>query len=287
VANQVDVSWLYDIDHNAYQTMRSQAPNLVFVEASNNVSSNLILNAKKPPFDNPKIRLAASLAIDRDAVNKSIFQGRAYKGGAMLPPPWGVWGIPEKDLKDVPGYGDMKQNQEQARRLMKEMGYGPNNPLKVKLSTRATSDYVDTAVLVVAHLKEGYIDAEMEQVETGNWHAKVARRDYQIGLNLTGGGIDDPDANFYENYTCGSQRNYSDYCNPELEKLFDKQSAETDFKKRLKLVHQIDLQLQKDGARPILVHMVANTAFYPYVKNFVIHQNLYNAWRMQEVWLDR
>jgi hypothetical protein len=72
-----------------------------------------------------------------------------------------------------------------------------------------------------------------------------------------------------------------------LEKLFDKQSAETDFKKRLKLVHQIDLQLQKDGARPILVHMVANTAFYPYVKNFVIHQNLYNAWRMQEVWLDR
>jgi len=287
MANQVDVSWVYDIDHNAYQTMKSQAPNLVFVEASQNVSSNLLVNGKKPPFDNPKARLAASLAMDRDAVIKTIFQGRALKGGAMLPPPWGVWGIPEKDLKDVPGYGDVGKNREEARKLMRELGYGPNNPLKLKLSTRSVSDYVDTAVLVIAHLKEVFIDATLEQVETGNWHAKVARRDYQIALNLTGVGIDDPDANFYENYTCGSQRNYSDYCNPELEKLFDKQSAEMDFKKRLQLVHQIDIQLQKDVARPILAHNVYYTAFYPYVKNFIVHYNLYNAWRMQEVWLDK
>jgi peptide/nickel transport system substrate-binding protein len=106
-------------------------------------------------------------------------------------------------------------------------------------------------------------------------------------VNLTGVGIDDPDANFYENYTCGSQRNYSDYCNRDLEKLFDKQSAERDFQKRLKLVHQIDYELQKDGARPILDHDAYYTAFYPYVKNFVIHQNFYNDWRMQEVWLDK
>ncbi|MBU1205470.1 MAG: peptide ABC transporter substrate-binding protein [Proteobacteria bacterium] len=287
VANQVDVSYPYDINHNAYQTMKSQAPNLVFVETTSNVSDNLIVNTKKPPFNNPKIRLAASLAIDRDAVNKSIFQGRAFKGGAMLPPPWGVWGIAEKDLKDVPGYGDAEKNREEARKIMKELGYGPSNPLKVKLSTRAISDYVNTAVLVAAHLKEVYFDAPLEQVETGNWHAKVAKRDYQIALNLTGVGIDDPDANFYENYTCGSQRNYSDYCNPELEKLFDKQSAERDFQKRLKLVHQIDLQLQKDGARPMLAHRTGYTVFYPYVKNLIPHQNLYNPWRMQEVWLDK
>lgn len=287
VANQVDMAWLYDIDHNAYETMKAQAPKLVFVEGADNVSTNLIMNNKKPPFNNPKARLAANLAIDRDALIKSVYQGRALKGGAMLPPPWGVWGIPEKDLKHVPGYGDAQKNREEARKIMKELGYGPGNPLKVKVSTRSISTYVDKAVLVVAQLKEVYFDPELEQVETGVWHAKVAKRDYLIGLNLTGLGIDDPDANFYENYTCASIRNYSDYCNPELEKLFDKQSAERDFKKRLKLVHQIDLQLQKDGARPILAHDVFYNAFYPYVKNLVFHQNLYNAWRMQEVWLDK
>ena len=287
VANQVDLSFPYDINQPAYETLKKQAPTLVFVEAASTVSENLIVNTKKPPFDNPKARLAASLAIDRDAVIKSIHRGRAFKGGAMMPPPWGVWGIPAKELQSAPGYGEVEKNREDARSLMKELGYSKEKPLKVKLSTRSISIYVDTAVLVIDHLKHVYIDATLDQVETGNWHAKVAKRDYQIALNLTGVGIDDPDANFYENYTCGSQRNYSDYCNPELEKLFDKQSAEMDFQKRLKLVHEIDLKLQQDVARPILLHRVSLTAFYPYVKNVVLHQNTYNAWRMQEVWLDK
>jgi len=47
------------------------------------------------------------------------------------------------------------------------------------------------------------------------------RKDFKIGLNLTGGGVDDPDQQLYENYGCGSPRNYTGYCNPELENLFD------------------------------------------------------------------
>ena len=62
----------------------------------------------------------------------------------------------------------------------------------------------------------------------GAWFAKVARNDYTVGLNLTGNGIDDPDQSFYENYACGSERNYTRYCNKDLEKLFDQQSAEVD-----------------------------------------------------------
>jgi len=287
VAKQVDMSWVYDVNQNAYETLKKQAPTLVFTEAASTVSENLIVNTKKPPFNNAKARLAASLAIDRDAIIKAIHRGRAFKGGAMMPPPWGVWGIPGEKLKDAPGYGEVEKNREKARGLMKELGYTKEKPLKVKLSTRAISIYVDTAVLVIDHLKTVNIAATLDQVETGNWHAKVAKRDYQIAFNLTGVGIDDPDANFYENYTCGSQRNYSDYCNPELEKLFHKQSAEMDFQKRLKLVHQIDLKLQQDVARPILLHRLTFTAWYPFVKNVVMHQNTYNAWRMQEVWLDK
>src|SRR6516164_4325004 len=40
------------------------------------------------------------------------------------------------------------------------------------------------------------------------------------------GGVDDPDQQLYENYGCGSPRNYTGYCNPELEQLFDRQSME-------------------------------------------------------------
>ena len=45
-------------------------------------------------------------------------------------------------------------------------------------------------------------------------------------VNLTGSGVDDPDQNFYENYKCGSERNYTGYCNPELDKLFDEEKIQ-------------------------------------------------------------
>ena len=38
---------------------------------------------------------------------------------------------------------------------------------------------------------------------TAQWHPMVTRREYQIAANLTGLGVDDPDANFYENHTRG------------------------------------------------------------------------------------
>ncbi len=63
-----------------------------------------------------------------------------------------------------------------------------------------------------------------------------------------------PDQAFYENYSCGSERNYTDYCNKDLEKLFDQQSMETDKAKRQKLVWEIDKQLQEDVARPVIFH---------------------------------
>ena len=78
----------------------------------------------------------------------------------------------------------------------------------------------------------------------------MARKDYALGLNLTGNAVDDPDQSFYENYSCGSERNYTNYCNKDIEKLFDQQSDETDVAKRKKLVWEIDKKLQEDVARP-------------------------------------
>jgi peptide/nickel transport system substrate-binding protein len=105
---------------------------------------------------------------------------------------------------------------------------------------------------------------------------------------VTGVGIDDPDVNFYENYACSSDRNYTRYCNPEIEKLFDQQSAMSDQAQRRQLVWQIDRQLQEDGARPIIFHSRDATCWQPYVRGIAIALNtIYNHWRFEDVWLDR
>ena len=70
--------------------------------------------------------------------------------------------------------------------------------------------------------------------------------------NLSGSGVDDPDAYFYEHYACGSERNYTNYCNPTLEKMYEQQSMEPDQEKRKKIVWEIDRILTEDAARPIV-----------------------------------
>ena len=131
----------------------------------------------------------------------------------------------------------MKKNRDEARKLMEKAGYGPDKRLKLKVSTRNLAVYRDPAVILIDQLKDIYIDGELDVIESGIWFAKVARKEYQIGLNLTGNGIDDPDqsllrelrlrlgAQLHQLLQQGSARSCS-----------TQQSAETDVAKRKKLV---------------------------------------------------
>ena len=93
------------------------------------------------------------------------------------------------------------------------------------MSTRNVAPYRDAAIILIDQLKEIYIDGELEPVDTVQWYPKVMRGDYAVGLN-------DPDQTLYENFTCGAEGNYDRYCNPELDKMVDRQSMEFDQKKR-------------------------------------------------------
>ncbi len=288
IADEFDLTFSTDVSIPLMKDVAAQAPTAICEKVPTGVSTNLIVNREAAPFDNAKIRQAMNLAIDRDAYSTILSEGEYQKGGAMLPPPGGGWGMPAEMLATVPGYGDKTKEIAQAQALMQEAGFGPDKRLAAKVSTRNIAIYRDPAVILIDQLKAIYIDAELEVVETANWHAKVARKDYQIGLNLTGAGVDDPDVNFFENYACGSQRNYTGYCNEELQALFVKQSSMTDQDARRKLVWDIDKKLQEDVARPMIYHGVNATCYQPRLKGF--HQMVnssYNGWRFEDVWLDK
>jgi len=288
-AGKFDSTFPTEVSVLQLKDVKSQVPNAVCVAEPYNVPINIIVNSSTPPFDNMDIRHAMALALDRKAFISILFDGQADIGAAMLPPPEGVWGMPKEMLETIPGYGpDVNANREAARQLMRKAGYGPDKRLAIKVSTRNISIYRDPAVILIDQLKSIYIDGELDIVETANWFPKVARKDFILGLNLTGNAVDDPDQTFYESYSCGSERNYSNYCNKDMEKLFDEQSQETDISKRKKLVWEIDKKLQEDVVRPMIYHGRAGTCWQPYVKGMTIMSNSsYNGFRYEDVWLDK
>jgi peptide/nickel transport system substrate-binding protein len=78
------------------------------------------------------------------------------------------------------------------------------------------------------------------------------RKDYTVGLTVSENGLDDPDQQFYENFVCGAERNYTGYCSSEVDALVDRQSTEPDPAKRKRLVSEIERKLAEDGGRPVI-----------------------------------
>jgi peptide/nickel transport system substrate-binding protein len=286
-AGRLDAFMPLEMTKTMAETVKQNAPGVVITEVGQNGSDNVIPNHKRAPFDNPVVRRAVNLALDRHGYVRGVRQGGAVVGAALMPKPMGFWGLTEPDLRTIPGYRDPAQDKAEARRLLASAGFGPDKPLKLEMVTRTISIYLDLASFVVDQLRLIGVEATIKQLDTAAWFPALARRDYLIGANLTAGGFDDPDAYLYENYRCGASRNYTDYCSEEMDRLIDLQSQELDRAKRLKLVFDIQRKLEAEVARPMLGWRKEYFAQWGYVKNLVPHNSLYNYGRMQEVWMDR
>src|SRR3546814_780638 len=167
VAGEFDITGPTHVNVPILQDHRTPAPHAQCQLRDNNVSTNLISNRDAPPFDNPELRRALALSLDRQAFIDIISAGEATIGTALLPPPDGIWGMPEEMRNGVVGYGqDIEKNREEARALMRKNGYGPDNRLKIKVSTRNIAQFRDPAVILIDHLKEIYVDGDLDRKST-------------------------------------------------------------------------------------------------------------------------
>src|SRR3984893_16309083 len=172
-AGKFDMTFPYGLTVALRKNIESQMPEAICEQSPGNINRNLIVNRDKPPFDNPDLRRAMALSLDRKAFIDIISEGQGEIGGAMQPAPGGIWGMPPDLLKTLPGYNpDVQKNRTQARQIMEGLGYGPNKRLQIKVTTRDLPYFRDPAVILIDHLKEVYIDGVLETIDTTNWLPK-------------------------------------------------------------------------------------------------------------------
>jgi peptide/nickel transport system substrate-binding protein len=268
--------------------MRERVPDAVCELSPGTRNTHLLINRSQPPFDNPDLRRAMALTIDRKAYVDTLGQGEGEIGGILQPPPAGLWGMPPDQIAKLPGYGlDVHKNREEARALVRKLGYGPDNRIKIKVMARNWSLYRDPAVLLIDQLKQIYIDGELDLVDTPQYFPKIQRKEYTVALNVQTGGPD-PDPIVQLFYGCGSNLDWDNYCNPEMDKMIEAQSREGDVAKRKQILWTIERRLADDDVRPIIFYRRDGTCERPYVKGLTIMVNsIFNSWRMEDVWLDK
>jgi peptide/nickel transport system substrate-binding protein len=288
-AGEFDLTFVADVTVPLMRDVLAQSPQASCGLVPTNVPTNVLVNRDRPPFDKLELRRAMALSLDRQAFIDIVSGGKADVTANMMAPPAGTWGMTADELTSLPGYGkDHAAQQAEARKIMEGLGYGPQNRLKVTITTRDFQSYRDPAVIFVDQLNKIYFDAELEVIESSVWYNRLIRKDYTVGLNLSGVGIDDPDATLKGGFACKAEANYTGYCNSEVEALLDTQSRESDIAKRKQIVWQIERILAEDVARPVIYHGRAATCWHPHLKGHVLHANsIYNNWRFDQVWLDK
>ena len=167
LAGKYDLTFAGSVTIPLMKDIQKQMPEAVCESNPGSVNTNLIVNRDAPPFDNPELRRAMALSLDRKAFVDILTEGQGFLGGVLQPPPGGSWGMPANVLQTLPGYGaDVQKNRAEARAIMQKLGYGADKRLKIKVSTRDTPNYRDPAVILIDQLKDVYIDGELETIDT-------------------------------------------------------------------------------------------------------------------------
>jgi len=245
---------------------------------------DLFFNSTKKPFDDPKVRRALSIAIDRwgGAQNLSRIAFVRDVGGLMLP--GSEMATPSAELQKLPGFGrDIRAAREEARKLLREAGV-PD--LKFQLLNRSVPmPFSPVGIFLIDQWRQIGVTAEHKPLEVGAQKASFQSKSYDVGLDANCYDLDEPDAQLALYISADkSPVNLSHSIDRELDELFEKQKRAATPAIRRDLIRAFETRVIEQGyAVPVVwwqrtvVHS-ASIKGWKILPSHYLNQDLANVW---------
>ena len=187
-------------------------PGLGFLTLELNVSGP---DAKTPLGQDKRVRQAFDLAIDRDALNQAVYEGRYTPGYQPFAPasPFHIdQPVPARDV-------------DKAKALLKAAGV--TAPVTVKLTVSNDTTAQQVGQVIQAMTAEAGFDVQLQTTEFATLLAQGQAGTFQMLMSGWSGRVD-PDGNIHQFITCKGGLNDMKYCNPEVDALLNGARAVTD-----------------------------------------------------------
>ncbi len=219
----------------------------------------------KEPWSNVKLRRAISMAIDRDFLAEQVWGNSMIPAYGMVPP--GIEGYTPAEAD----YAEMDQltREDEAAKILAELGYGPDNPLKLEIRYNTSENHKNTAVAIQEQLKPLGIEVTMVNTDTKTHYGHLEQKgDFDYARAGWIADYKDPES-FLGISRKASGSNYSNYDNPKYEELMDAAAAAGgNPEERFKLLAQAEKVLVDDlGNMPLLFYSYHNLVS-PKLKGF-------------------
>lgn len=241
-------------------------------------------NAKKPPFDDVRVRRALSLAIDRwgGAQALSKVSSMANVGGTQRPE--SPWAASEAELTAYPGFGkDIAASRAEAKRLLKEAGH---EKLSITLVNRNITDpYTSAGIYLVDQWRQIGVTVEHQQVDVKTLTTAMRSGAFDAIIDFLGEGVDEPSITLARNISADvSSYNPAGYIDRKLDDLYAKINVEFDPVPRRKLVREFEQRLFDEAYQvPLLwlnrtVAMPAKLGGFVMTPSHFLNQDLAGLW---------
>jgi ABC-type transport system substrate-binding protein len=229
-------------------------------------TSFVTFNNRLPPFDDPLVRNAFALAIDRSHYVEALTDNEALPGRGLLPP--GMPGVSDDPV--MPPY-----DPDLAIELLNESEYfGETSTPPTITWTLPTSGgrYSPAAAFLVDVWEQNLgVSIQVEGIDWESYYQKIDRGEYGH-LLFEGWCADYPDPeNFLDLlYHSGSSQNHAHYHNPDFDQLIEAARAEPDFQERLSLYRVAEQLLINDAPGVFLNHSAPHhLVLKPHIRGFV------------------
>lgn len=285
-SGRTDFWFGFPLQQTHIEEIRKARKDASYEQVPSGTIHQLHMNTKKPPFDNPDIRRALHLGIDRqDIINKAM-DGMGVPCAILDPALFGDYALPMEEVNQMPGCRQPKDHDIEAAKALVAKHY-PDG-LEIEVSVRSLPIYLDQASLLVPQLTKIGIKAKLKTWESAAGFAAWARGDFTvIASQATIMTFMDPSAPFTLMFTTESPRNYGRLPMPELDELYQKGIRELDDEKRKKIFQEYQRKVLS-GVTPTVTYgwtrvplFVANK-----MKGWSPSPTRYDNTSFTTVWLD-
>jgi oligopeptide transport system substrate-binding protein len=225
----------------------------------------ILFDNQQPPFDDPKVRQAFSLAFDRDKYIDIVTHNTALPAKGVLPP-----GLPGYNV-DLKG---LRYDPEQARQLLAASKYGGADKLPpIVYTSGGHGSDVGGSVAALAQMWQQNLGVTItvENVEPDKYSDLIHAG--QHGQLFSGGWCADyPDPENFADvlFHSGAQQNRGHYSNPQVDALLEQARTERDVNTRLQLYQQAEQLIVDDAAALFTTHGLSHVLVKPYLQGYVL-----------------
>jgi peptide/nickel transport system substrate-binding protein len=187
------------------------------------------INTEKKPFDDPRVRRALSLAVDRWEASRELSRITFVKEVGGLLRPGSEFAATEAELTRLAGFGkDIEASRREARRLLKEAGVPEGVSFTFK-NRDIKSPYEPLGLFLIDQWRKVGLNVRHVIQETGPYVADLRAGNYETGMDFASHSMDEPDLLLFKFISASrSPANYARYNDPKLDELYQKQSRTTD-----------------------------------------------------------